>query len=155
MPGGKGNIKPSDNPKPFTKDNYYDSTKWNEETIHNILDDLEAWLWEEEAILDKEGTVVGMKDKGNCFYKDFLYRRGLYDNWISNYRNKYTTVSDRLSNIDKIQEHKLQLLAATGKQKEGITKFILQNKYDWKEKSQNENVNKNIEWNETKTYKKD
>ena len=77
--GGKGGIKPSDNPKPWTKDNYYDSTKWTEEIVHGILDELEEWLWEEEPIYDKDGKVIGMKDKGNCFYKDFLYKKRFYD----------------------------------------------------------------------------
>ena len=69
-------------------------------------------------------------------------------------RGKFTTVLSRMEEINKIQEHKLQLLAATGKQKEGITKFILQNKYDWREKTENENKNTNVQWIENKNYKK-
>jgi hypothetical protein len=138
MPGGKGQIRPSDNKKPFTK-NYNGSNfvKWTEKKVHSILDELEEWLFEEIELFDEKGVLLGKTDKGNCFYLDFLYKKKLYNSWISYVKDKYTTVSYRMEDFDKIQEHKLQLLAAKGAQKEGITKFILTNKYNWVDKAEN------------------
>ena len=151
---GKGCIRPEDNPKPFTKDyNGKDFEKYSEEMVHSILDELEDWLFLENIIVNKEGKESGRVDAGNCFYRDFLYKNKLFESWLNHVRERFSTVTRRMEDIDKIQEHKLQMLATQGKQKENITKFILQNKYNWREKTENENINKEISWIETKTYK--
>ena len=155
MPGGYKQIRPSDNPKPYSKNyNRNDFLKWDEESIHNVLDQLEDWLLEENEIIDKDGNVIRIQDSGNCFYKEFLYKNNLMDGWIRYVKNRYTSVKKRFKDIDKIQEHRLQLLAAKGIHKERITSLILMSKYKWRERSDNKNENKNktIIWNETKTY---
>ena len=55
-----------------------------------------------------------------------------------------------MSQLEDIQEHKLQLLALNGTQKENMTKFVLTNRYNWKEKVETDNTNStNIIWNES------
>lgn len=152
MAGGKGKIKPEDNPKPWVKGRVPHNYTWTEAKILEVLDDLEQWLLEEEEIFDDKKQKFIIVDAGNCFFKEFLYKRGLMDSWISRYTDRFTTVRERIADIQRLQEFKLQLLAATGKQKEGITKFILQNKHGWAEKTENKNENNNINWNEVRTY---
>jgi hypothetical protein len=155
MPGGYKNIKPSDNPKPFTEEyNGRDFTKWTEEEIHKVLDELEDWLLEEKPILNDKKEVVTYVDKGNVFYRDFLFKKKLFSDWITYVQGQYSTVSKRFQYIDSIQEHKLQKLAFEGKGKENITKFILTNKYDWREKADTkvDQTLTQINWVEEKTY---
>lgn len=141
--GGKGGIKPSDNPKPFTKTyNGADFEKWTEEKIHTILDSLEEWLTKTKPIYGEDKiTIIGEVDAGNVFYREFLFQERLFDDWITYVQKRYTTVSKRMERINAIQEHKLQKLSFEGKGKENITKFILQNKYNWREKTDNKNDN--------------
>lgn len=153
MPGGNKNIKPSDNPRPFGKDfNGKNFEKWTEEKIHQILDELVDWLLEEVEIKDDKGNLLRTEDAGNVFYSGFLYKKGLFDDWIGYVKRKFDSVKERFKYINKVKEYKLQFLAVNGKTKEGITKFILSNKHGWKEKSEHKNINKNIDiiWNETK-----
>ena len=155
MPGGNKNIKPSDNKKPFTKDyNGRDFTKWTEEKCLEMLDLLEDWLLEKVPVHDKDGKVIQMVDAGNVFYKEFLYQNRLFDDWITYVGNKHTTVSKRMEYINNLQEHKLQKLTFEGKGKEGIAKFILQNKHNWREKVDQkvDQTLTQIEWKEEKTY---
>lgn len=147
MPGGKGMIRGADNPKPFTKDyNGADFTKWTEEKVHIELDKLIQWLLEEKDVIDDRGLIVGKVDNGNVFYKEFLYKNGLFEDWITHMKKRYSTASNKIDLIDKIQEMKLQKLAFNGKGKENITKFILQNKHGWSERSETkvDQVNTNL-----------
>ncbi len=138
MPGGKGNIKPTDNPHPFTESyNGRDYEKWTEKKVHQKLDELEQWLLEDVIISDDDGEIIEIKDKGNCFYKGWLYKQWLYDSWISYVCNKFTTVSHRFEDIDKIQMEKLQILGSDGKHNVSMNKFILTNKHKWSESSKN------------------
>ena len=155
MPGGYKNIKPSDNKKPFTQNyNGKDFAKWTEDVVHQILDELEDWLLEEKPILNDKKEVVTMVDKGNVFYREFLFKKKLFADWMSYVQSQFSTVAERFKYIDSIQEHKLQKLAFEGKGKENITKFILQNKYEWREKSDQkvDQTLTQIEWKEEKTY---
>ena len=153
--GGNKAIKPINNPKPFTKDyNGANFAKWTETAVHLIIDRLEDWLLLEYPIYAEDGTtVIGYRDAGNVFFRQFLYKEKLFDTWLNYVGKKFSTVSKRMEEINAIQEHKLQLLSFNGKGKENITKFILTNKYNWKEKTENENKNDNtIIWKEEKTY---
>jgi hypothetical protein len=154
--GGYGKIRPSDNTKPFTKDyNGSNFATWTEDRIHIILNELEDWLLSTTEVLDDDGEVIGEVDDGNIFYKEFLYRNKLMDDWIGYVTRKYTTVADRMEEINKIQELRLQMLAINGRTKENITKFILTNKHKWSERNENINTNTNIVWKETKNYDDD
>lgn len=134
-------------------ENKYTDTKWNEETVNQLADDLISWLLEERTITDASGAEIGTVDVGNVFYKEFLYKNRLYDSTFNYLSRNFESFEEKLNMAKKIQEHKLQKLAFEGKGKEAITKFILSNKYGWKEKTDNTNNNTTqINWNETKTY---
>ena len=153
MPGGNKNIKPSDNPKPFTSDyNGSNFTKWTEEKCHVVLERLENWLLEEVEIKDKHGNVIGTKDAGNCYFEDFLFKERLFRDWIRYVSKKYTTVSARIENIRDIHQMKLQMLASMGIHNTPMNKFVLENTYGWASKSETKNINTNITWEETKSY---
>jgi hypothetical protein len=156
MAGGDGNILPADNPKPFTKKyNYKDFEKWTEDACHEILEELEDWLLEELEVEDKHGNFIRTVDSTNCFYKGFIYKKGLMEDWVKYVKKKFDSVKKRFKNIEKIQEYKLLLLAATGRQKESITKLILSKRFNYVEKteSKNENTNTDIIWNESRRKK--
>lgn len=156
MPGGYKNIGPNDGKKFSLDYNGRDFEKWTEDKCLEILDLLETWLLEKVPVLDNRGICTHMVDGGNVFYKEFLYQHNLFDDWISYVEKKYSSVSDRMQNINKIQEHKLQKLTFEGKGKEGIAKFILQNKHNWREKVDQkvDQTMTQIEWKEEKTYEK-
>ncbi len=134
-------------------ENKYTDTKWNEETVNDLADDLIAWMLEERTITGPDGMELGKVDAGNVFWKEFLYKNKLYDSTFNYLANKFESFGEKLEIAKAIQEHKLQKLSFEGKGKEAITKFILANKYGWKEKAENTNQNTTqISWNEIKTY---
>lgn len=136
---------------------------WTEERCHEVLDDLEQWLFatkpktnkKEEIIRDENGEVI-MVDAGNCFWSMFLFEKKLNKNWIYEVKNKYPSVKERIEFLKDVQEEKLQWMAFEGRGKEGMAKFILQNKYNWREKSETKNQTEmSIVWNEERTYETD
>jgi hypothetical protein len=129
--------------------------KWTEEKALALLQELKDWMFETEDILDRDGNKIGERDKGNVLWKDFLYRKGLYDMIIYHLREKFSTFERELEDVKAIQEHRLQVLGLYGVTNPNMTKFVLQNKHGWKEKVENENKNTNVTWNETKTYLED
>ena len=135
-----------DNPKPFTKGGINGATfaTWNEDNVSAITEELYNWLLE----VDERGN-----DKGNVFYMDFLYKKGLSPAWVSYVKKRFPTVAKQFEVLEKVKEERLVKMAATGVIKEGITKFVLQNQFNWREKSESktENVTQ-ITWNEEKTY---
>lgn len=157
--GGYGKIRGKDNPKPFTKEGVNGGTfsKWTEPKIHKVLDELEDWMLAEVDVKDDAGKKIGSTDAGNVFYRDFLFKKRLFADWITYVQEKFSTASKRLEYIDAIQEHKLQKISFEGKGKENITKFILTNKYGWKERSEAkvDQTIAQINWQEEKTYAND
>lgn len=136
---------------------------WTEENCHKVLDDLEEWLFatkpktnkKDEIIRDENGEVI-MVDAGNVFWSMFLFEKKLNKNWIYEVKNKYPSVKERIEFLTDVQEEKLQWMAFEGRGKEGMAKFILQNKYNWREKSETKNQTEmSIVWNEERTYETD
>lgn len=136
---------------------------WTEENCHKVLDELDAWLFatkpktnkKEEIIRDENGEVI-MVDAGNVFWSMFLFEKKLNKNWIYEVYKKYPSVKERIDFLRDVQEEKLQWMAFEGRGKEGMAKFILQNKYNWREKSETKNQTEmNIVWNEERTYETD
>lgn len=138
--GGYKQIRGKHSPNPFTKgeDGFNGGcfTKWTEEKVNAVIDELEEWMLAEKDIKDSKGNIIKKVDAGNVFYRDFLFKKKLFADWITYVQKKYSSASKRLEYIDAIQEHKLQKLSFEGKGKENITKFILTNKYGWKEKTE-------------------
>lgn len=157
MPGGNKNIGPNDGKKFDKNYNGRDFEKWTEQKCLEMLDLLEDWLLKKVPVLDDKGICTHMVDAGNVFYKEFLYQNRLFDDWITYVGKKFSSVSERMEYINNLQEHKLQKLTFEGKGKEGIAKFILQNKHNWREKVDQkvDQTLTQIEWKEEKTYTQD
>lgn len=133
----------TNHPGLFTKGGRNGKTyeKWTEEEVHKVLDELEEWLMDEES--------------NNIFFKDFLFKKRLYVDWIRYVSDSYVSVSERLANIKAVQEHKLVSGGVYGKTNAPMTKFILQANYGYTEKIETKNENNNttsITWVEEKTY---
>jgi len=120
MPGGKGKIKPSDG-KQFSSE-YQPKEKWTEKIALQLGKDLIEW--------QKAKPV-------NIFWEEFLIiERDLYPDLIRYLSEKYTSFSDLIKRAKKIQELKLQKYGTADKLNATITKFVLINKHDWKDKQE-------------------
>jgi hypothetical protein len=125
MPGGKGNIKPSDG-KQFSKD-YQPDEKWTEEKAYKLGIDLILWLKEK----DDEG-----EDKGNMFLEEFLIiERDLYPDLITYLSEKFTSFSRLVIKAKKIQELKLIKYGVGDRLNASMTKFVLINNHNFNESS--------------------
>jgi hypothetical protein len=127
MPGGKGNIKPSDG-KQFSKD-YQPNEKWTESIAVELGNDLIAWLKDADE---------------NIFFEDFLYLSCDESKYIGRISTtlpaylakKFTSFSNILSQAKKIQEIKLKKFGAFDKLNASIVKFLLSAEYGYTEKSE-------------------
>ena len=137
MPGGKGNIKPSDNPKPFSKGNKV-AEKWTEEEALIFGNDLLDWM---------------LVDDENIFFDDFIYLQdhtGKYVGEISStlpayLSNKFSTFSNILNKCRQIEKTKLKKFSAFDKINVSIAKFLLSAEYGLSEKTeQKKEVEKTI-----------
>lgn len=127
---------------PFTKDGINGKTfeKWTEEACHELLDRLQAWYDEDET---------------NIYFKEFILKEGLYKDVFEYVCKKHTSVSERFQYFNDLQEARLVSLATKGVTKEGFTKFMLINKFNYSERIETKNENNNttaITWVEEKTY---
>lgn len=128
MPGGNKNIKPEDGKK-FSKD-YQPQEKWTEKIAIELGEELIQWLKEK----DDEG-----EDKGNIFFEEFLIiEKDLYEDLISYLCGKFSSFSDLIRKAKKIQELKLQKYGVGDRLNATMTKFVLTNIHDWREKTQQE-----------------
>jgi len=120
MPGGKGNIKPEDG-KQFSSE-YQPEEKWTEEVALNLANELIAW--------QKELPV-------NIFWEEFLVmEKDLYPEVISYLCEKFTSFFKLIEQAKKIQEIKLKKYGTADKLNATITKFVLINEHDWRDKSE-------------------
>ncbi len=135
MAGGKGNIRPEDG-KQFSKD-YQPAEKWTEKKALELGNELIQWLKGK----DKEGN-----DKGNIFFKEFLIIENDYDDDLINYlKGKFTSFSVLIKRATSIQELKLQKYGVGDRLNATMTKFVLINKHEWKDKQEVVSTNTNIE----------
>lgn len=129
----------SNHPGLFTKGGRNGKTysKWSEDEVHKVIDELEEWLMDDES--------------NNIFFKDFLFKKRLYVDWIKYVSDTYVSVSERLSNIKAVQEQKLVSGGVFGKTNAPMTKFILSANYGYSEKIETKNENTtSINWVEEK-----
>ena len=132
MPGGKGNIKPSDG-KQFSSD-YQPQEKWTEKRALDLGNELIQWLKE----VDEEGN-----DKGNMFFMEFLViEKDLYEDLIEYLSKKFTSFSELIKKAKKIQEIKLVKYGVGDRLNSSMTKFCLINNHDWKDKTEIDHSNK-------------
>ena len=134
MPGGKGNIRPSDNTKPFLKGNKY-AEIWNEELALQFGNDLLQWMIEADE---------------NIFFDDFIYlvdHKGKYKinaDTPSYLAGKFSTFAELYEKCKQIEKIKLKKFSAFDKLNAGIAKFLLSAEYGLSEKVTNINNNTNI-----------
>jgi hypothetical protein len=125
MPGGNGNIKPSDNPAPFLKGNKA-AEKWTKEIADTFANELIEWL--SEKFTDNEGNE---KDKGNIFIIDFLAERKMPPKIISYLARKFTTFDTVMEIAKNIQEAKLVKYGVADRLNASMTKFCLINHHGY------------------------
>jgi hypothetical protein len=135
--------------------------KWTKERVMAIVAEAKDWLLEPVQVTDKNGVPIVdaegnpvMGESPNVFFKYFLMKKGIYKNFISEQAKRYDKeVLDAFQELHDIQEEKLQMLPFYGKAKENMAKYVLANRYDWREKSDNRNQSETtIVWKEEKTY---
>lgn len=120
MAGGKGNIKPEDG-KQFSSD-YQPEEKWTEEEALKLGNDLIVWM--------KANSI-------NMFWEEYLViERDLYEGVISYLCGKFTSFSKLIEKAKKIQEIKLKKYGTADQLNATITKFVLINDHDWRDKSE-------------------
>ena len=128
MPGGKGNIRPSDG-KQFSKD-YQPKEKWTKKRAMALGEELIAWLKE----TDEDG-----EDKGNMFFEEFLViEKDLYLEVISYLCKKFTSFSKLIEKAKKIQELKLVKYGVGDRLNATMTKFVLMNCHGFSDKTSQE-----------------
>lgn len=115
MPGGKGNIKPSDG-KQFSSE-YQPKEKWTEKKAIELGEEMLNWL------TDK-------KHEGNIFFEDFLIiEKGYYPELISYLTKKFTSFLKLIEKAKKIQEIKLYKFGIADRLNATMTKFVLINEH--------------------------
>jgi hypothetical protein len=127
MPGGKGNIHQSDNPKPFQKGNQA-AAKWTEEDALMFVDELIAWMkLEDENIFFMEFILL-VCDKSK-------YKAKITHDTPSYLAKKYTTFSERLCEAKEIEKLKLKKFGAFDKLNSNVVRFLLSAEFGLSEKT--------------------
>jgi hypothetical protein len=109
------------NGKLFSKD-YQPPEKWTEGRALKLGDELILWL--------------KSKDE-NIFFEEFLYiDNDYYASLICYLTEKFSSFSDLIVKAKKIQELKLQKFGVLDKLNAPMTKFVLINQHDWKDKKE-------------------
>lgn len=120
MPGGYGNIQPSDG-KQFSSE-YQPKEKWTEDRALKLANDLIVWQKAKPA---------------NMFWEEFLViEKDLYPELISYLSKKFTSFLKLIERAKKIQEIKLKKYGTADKLNATITKFVLINEHGWKDHTQ-------------------
>ena len=118
MPGGKNNIKPEDG-KQFSSE-YQPEEKWTEVKALQLGKDLIEW--------QKENPV-------NMFWEEFcIMEKDIHPRTIAYLTHKFSSFCNLLDMAKKLQEIKLKKYGTADKLNAAITKFVLINEHDWKDK---------------------
>ncbi|MBA7486862.1 hypothetical protein ES707_22424 [subsurface metagenome] len=128
MPGGNGNIRPSDNPVPFLPGNKA-AEKWTQKDADRFAYELIEWL--SEKFTDQEGNE---KDKGNIFIIDFLAEKKYPGRIIRYLSDKFTTFRPLIEIAKNIQEAKLVKYGVADRLNASMTKFCLINHHGYLDK---------------------
>ena len=97
-------------------------TKWTEEKVLEVGNELIEWLCEVED---------------NIWFEKFLYvEKGIYPQWTSEMRDKYPKFSELLKRAKKIQESKISDMALKNEISIPMSIFVLKNHYGWTDKSE-------------------
>ena len=126
MPGGKGNIKGSDNINPFKEGNNA-AEKWSEADALMLAKDMIDWMREEEE---------------NVFFDEFIYlacdrskyKGEIYATLPAYLCKKFTSFSKLFEVCKEIEKTKLRRGGAFNKLNPQIVKFLLSAEYGLSEK---------------------
>lgn len=122
MPGGKGNIRPGDNPKQFKPGNKA-AEKWTEKKALELGNQLIVWMKEK----DQEGN-----DKGHIFYEEFfVLEKNYYLELPSYLSRKFTTFLKLIGIARTIQEAKLLKYGVADRLNVSLVKFCLINHHGY------------------------
>lgn len=101
---------------------YQPEEKWTEVKALQLVNDLIKWQKEEPE---------------NLFWEEFLYiENDYYSQLISYLCGKFVPFSKLLERAKKIQEIKLKKYGTADKLNAAITKFVLINDHNWRDKSE-------------------
>jgi len=121
MPGGKGKIDGKIEGKQFSK-TYQPQIKWTEKRALELGESLLEWLREDDE---------------NMFINDFLVIVNDYDDSLVNYlSHKFSSFSELIKKTKTIQETKLVKFGVLDRLNAQMTKFVLINNHDWKDKKE-------------------
>lgn len=105
---------------------YQPPTKWTEKKALKLGAELLAWIKDKEE---------------NIFFEEFLLiENDYYPTLIAYLKNKYQSFSKLLVTAKKIQEIKLVKYGVMDKLNSTMTKFVLINIHDWKDKKEIDNT---------------
>ena len=121
MPGGYGNIDGKVDGKQFSSE-YQPAEKWTEVKALELGNALIEWM---------------RADPVNMFFEEYFYLvRDDHPGLISYLANKFTSFSILLVKAKHIQELKLKKYGVADKLNASITKFVLINEHDWRDKKE-------------------
>ena len=126
MPGGKGNIKPSDG-KQFSS-TYQPKEKWTEKKALELGEEMINWLNE---------TDVDGKDMGNVLFEEFLIiKKKLYPEIIAYLKDKFTSFLKLYKIARKTQEVKISKYGLSRSMDSSMCKFLLSATHGLTEKTE-------------------
>lgn len=115
MAGGKSNIKPSDNPKPFSKGNKA-AEIWTEEKALELGNEMLEWF---------------KREKLNIYFEEFIVEiRDLSPDLPSYLSNKFTTFAELMDKCYAIRKRKLLQYSTFDGANATMAKFDLINNHD-------------------------
>lgn len=106
------------------------ATVWTEDTMLKILEGLKTWLINADLKSDEPDE--------NIFVGDYFSKIGTSTNIFTNKLELFPWLRDEYERLREIQQFKLLKLGLYRKTDSGLTKFVLANMHDWKEKSSND-----------------
>lgn len=123
MPGGKGNIDGKVDGVQFSS-TYKPQEKWTEEEALKLGEELIEWMGV-EAVTE------------NMFFEEFLImKKHMQPKTLAYLAKKFTSFLTLLSVAKKIQELKLKKYGTADKLNASITKFVLINNHDYRDKKE-------------------
>lgn len=138
MSGGRGNIKPSDNPKPFLKGNKA-ALKWDYKALVELGEELIEWMQKPE----------------NITINSFLAHKGMWKQQYARLRKRCTTLNVFHARAKTMQEAKINEGALKGDLDSGYSRFMGINHHGMtSERVKSENKNDNTTKVEVVDYSK-
>jgi len=135
MPGGKGNIMPSDG-KQFSKE-YQPEPKWTEEEALKFGNNLLSWLKAADENIFYEEFIFLVADEND-------YKGKIYVELPAYLAKKFSSFFNLLQKCAKIEEIKLKKFGSFDKLNAGLVKFLLSANYGYTDKTALDHTNDGI-----------